>query len=290
MLWLLAGMVLGGGIIFAALKSTTRVAGSKGLRAPQSQKAAPGHESSTMPGRHTDEQTPNTVPMPGAGLEAGPDTASTLFATLFPFFDFATEPAPLASAVAPPPLPGDIRASGPPPLAANDVGLRPFNAPAPKPAPPDVKLVLVDVTDRNSPLGQPELITFAKGLGATIRTYPDFGAKDNTERPGVLVLISDKRLAELTAFIEKEEPAASEMSWKGSAEVRQSRLFDEIDLQIKELQNKRKQLLVRYLKDAPAVLEVDEVLERASQSMSTVKIDGSLIGMAAVRVTFPPGR
>lgn len=278
---MVAGMAVGGAVVFG----TSRLL-SSGSSGPNSPATSPiSQEAKKAPPVSSKEKA-----------EPGPQTDGDpvpLLASMFPFFKFAIdESPPKEGALIGPvtPMTGEIRGSDSPPVDVDPLGLQPVSPPAPSQAAPDVRLVLISISDRNSPLGKSELVELANGAAATVRSYSEFGGPELTEREGVLVLIPEKRLAELLDSIKKLEPGASEVIWKGPSEVRQSRLTGEIELQISELKVKRQQLLIRYLEEAPQVVDIDEALERARQSLAKLRIENGLSGMAAVRVTFPGSR
>ena len=280
-LWMAAGMVVGGAVVFGVLRFL-------GSGSPGPSSSAPPVLTQEVP--KAPAASPEEKAEPGPKIEGDP---ASLFASLFPFFQFASgelQPSQVTTLGPPSPLTGEIRGSTSEQLEGDPMGLQPVSPPAPSQAAPDVRLVLISISDRNSPLGKSELEDIVNGAAASVRSYSEFGGPELTEREGVLVLIPEKRVADLLASIKKLEPGASEVSWKGPSEARQSRLIGEIELQIIELKAKRQQLLIRYLEEAPQVVDIDEALVRAKQSLAKLRIEKELTGMAAVRVTFPARR
>lgn len=152
----------------------------------------------------------------------------------------------------------------------------------------DVQLVKLDVYDANPVLEAGAVEGYAKSLGATVRRLSDFKDSDAREADALLILISDDKLNQLVSYVKGKQPNVLDSFWKGNADTRQSRLYDEPQRQLDAMERKRKELLMKFLEDATPVKIVDEAIDKLKSTLGRLKIDSKLEKLAAVKVTYRP--
>lgn len=242
-------------------------------------------------------------PAPSPGLVA----TNTSGGSLFPPLDLTWMVPPEAATPSPAPAPAPGPVAGGPGVTPPRGGGVPSPLRGQIDAPtggfaPMRPTVLPDINGSQPSVAEPVevpmvTLTFSVGDGAAAassvigiaRNYGGVGVPvtevlDRRTRNGCLVYVPQDRLDAFLGNLNGVGSLMERVRWRGSEGERRARLASEAERRLDDLQADRKNLLIKYLDDAPEVKEIDEQIALQRKAISALRLRAPGPKMVAVRV------
>lgn len=271
-LWfLVVGVVLGSGVVLATVGLMGQPKERIVYRSDPAQQSAPvinpkttapaqlpdwantATPPATKPAPDKSTETPKGPAVPTTGAPSGPDKSMHPFNPLSGGFSMSMPPKEITGEITPTTHPG----------AAN-TEITPDETSAPRGLLVTMRL---GVGDPNSALRAMQAIA-AKAGGSAIE-FDESATKDDPE--GALLFVPAAKATETEKQIGSAGSLIASDSWNGSSSDRLDRIEVTAQNHISDLHVQKQELLVKYFEDAPQIKRIDEMTDRISKSLTSLR-------------------
>lgn len=132
--------------------------------------------------------------------------------------------------------------------------------------------------------GQASIEGMASALGGTSRTFTHMAEDGTVEAQCILVIIPAAKFNDAKAKIEALGGASVDATFEGNASDQQNRIQSPYITRLAKLRDKRKDLLVDFLDDAPVVKQINEAIDFETRAVSATRLPSGLAGKAVIQV------
>ncbi len=132
--------------------------------------------------------------------------------------------------------------------------------------------------------GQAAIEGIASSLGGTSRTFTHMAEDGTVEAQCILVIVPANKFNDAKAKIDALGGASVDATFEGNASDQQNRIQSPYITRLAKLRDKRKDLLVDFLDDAPVVKQINEAIDFETRAVSATRLPSGLAGKAVIQI------